>query len=634
MKRILDESKLIDVPLGRFDRFMQWLLRADPILPRVPKEDDVEIKNVIGYYLREVRNFPVAFTFTVLSVIVATVASVLAPYIFKEFVDAINGTAPQLSTLTHLVILFSLVGVAQWAGWRASYLLMGYIASHAIKHLRETAFTYLIHHSHRFFAGSFTGSLVQRVNRFAVSYDRLADRVIFDIIPTIIQIIAIGIVLYHIRPVIALIIFVWLALFVLWNWGFAMWKLKYDVSRAAADSRATATLADTITNQSTVELYHSHDREIARYHDQVSTQANLARFGWQSSAVIDGVQALFIIVAEFIVLYVGVILWSKGSLSVGSLILAQTYIIILSQRLWGFSRMIRDVYESFADAKEMVEIMLTPHEITEAEDSAPLRSVKGAIEYRNVSFSFNEKKVIEGLNLSIKPGERIAIVGLSGAGKSTLIKLLFRQYDPESGQVLIDGVDIKQASLRDLHDTLSLVPQDPILFHRTLMENIRYGRVNAADEEVYQAAAYAHADEFISRNALGYETLVGERGVRLSGGERQRVAIARAFVKDSPILVLDEATSSLDSQSEMLIQEALERLMKGRTTLVIAHRLSTIRKMDRIVVIDQGKVVEDGTHDDLIAKKSGIYARLWEIQQGGFVKDEEDEVKEAEDGLN
>jgi ABC-type multidrug transport system fused ATPase/permease subunit len=220
--------------------------------------------------------------------------------------------------------------------------------------------------------------------------------------------------------------------------------------------------------------------------------------------------------------------------------------------------------------------------------------------------------------LSIKAGERVAFVGPSGGGKSTLLKLLFRFYDVSSGKILIDGQDISAVTQDSLRDCLSLVPQDPILFHRPLIENIRYAKQDATDEEVLRAAKLAHAHEFVEKLSHGYQTMVGERGIKLSGGERQRIAIARAILKDAPILILDEATSSLDSESEMLIQDALNNLMKGRTTIVVAHRLSTIMAMDRIVVIKDGAIIEEGKHDELVKASSGTYQKLWEIQAGGF----------------
>jgi ATP-binding cassette subfamily B protein len=243
----------------------------------------------------------------------------------------------------------------------------------------------------------------------------------------------------------------------------------------------------------------------------------------------------------------------------------------------------------------------------------------GAVDFQNVGFHYNhDTKIFHGFNLKVRPGEKLALVGPSGGGKSTVIKLLFRFKDIQEGRILIDGQDICQVTQDSLRQAVALVPQDPILFHRSLMDNIRYGRPEATDEEVYAAAKAAHAHEFISKLPEGYKTFVGERGVKLSGGERQRVAIARAILKNAQILVLDEATSSLDSESEYYIQDALNNLMKNKTTIVIAHRLSTIREMDRIIVMEDGQVKEEGTHDELLSIDEGLYQRLWNRQVHGF----------------
>ncbi len=629
----MDETKLKIAKLTRFDHFMLRLLRVGELNVHEYPKGNFGVGSVAKLYWNELRNFPIAITISILGVSIGSVTAILTPYIFKQFLDLLNSAPmgiPLSQPLWYIFLLVS-VNIVGWLFWRASFITMAYIASNMLAKLRQGAFSYLIDHSHRFFSSSFTGSLVQRVNRFSGSYDRLADRIVFDIIPIIIQVTGILIVLAREQHIIAYIVIVWVVLFTAWNYGFARWKLRFDIGRAAQDSRTTAQLADSITNQQTIELYRSQNHERDLYRSATELQSRFSRFSWQSSSIIDGIQALFIITIEAIVLYTGVAFWKNGTFTIGTFVLVQSYIMMLTDRLWSFSRIIRDIYESFADAKEMAEIMFLPHEIQEKADADELINVEGEIEFRNVSFSFHGKPIVDKFDLRVSKGEKIALVGVSGAGKSTIVKLLFRQYDPGSGEILIDNKNIADLTLKSLRDVLSLVPQDPALFHRTLMENIRYGKQQATDEEVIAAARLAHCDEFIEKLSTKYDTLVGERGIRLSGGERQRVAIARAFLRNSPILVLDEATSSLDSQSEERIQDALMRLMEGKTTIIIAHRLSTIRRMDRIIVLENGGIIEDGTHDALI-KKGGRYATLWNIQQGGFLRDEPGEQEsESED---
>jgi len=291
----------------------------------------------------------------------------------------------------------------------------------------------------------------------------------------------------------------------------------------------------------------------------------------------------------------------------------------LAESLWSFGAIVRAYYESFADAEEMAVILSTPYEIMDKPTDI-LNNAKGEVVFESVTYVYenNNSKVLDNFSLTIPAGQKVAIVGSSGAGKTTFVRLLMRLFNLSLGKIKIDGVDISAISQENLREKIAFVPQDPILFHRTLLENIRYGRRDATDEEVLNAAHLAHCDDFIDALPKGYETYVGERGIKLSGGERQRVAIARAILKNAPILILDEATSSLDSHSESLIQDALSKLIQGKTTIVIAHRLSTIRQMDRIIVLDKGKIIEDGVHDELTNKTDGLYKKLWDLQAGGF----------------
>ena len=619
-----------DIPL--FDRVMFSILKVSPLPVQKKESTQVGIATVLRLYWQSLREHRFAVPLCVITAIFASMMGVLIPYIFKQFLDLLGSGQGvlQVDALHNIIAIFVAVSLLAWASWRTSYLATAYLAARMLAKLRQRAFAYLLEHSHQFFINTFAGSLVQKVNRFAQSYDRLADRVLFDIIPIIVQVVFILYILSLERPILALVIFIWAAVFVLWNYIFAKWKLKYDTSRAAQDSFSSARLADSVSNHQTIELYKSQRVEEKLYQEVTDLQSEYARFSWQSSNIVDGVQALMIIAVEAAVLYIGVDLWSQGLMSIGLFVLVQTYVLQLAERLWSLSRVVRDVYESFADAREMADIMVAPHGIQEKKNARNLEVKDGEIRFNDVVFSFHGRNVVDHLSLSIKKGQKIALVGVSGAGKSTLIKLLFRQYDPDGGQVEIDGQNIKDVTLTSLRGALSLVPQDPALFHRTLMENIRYGKQGATIEDAKHAAKLAHCDDFISGLPLGYETLVGERGVKLSGGERQRVAIARAFLRNSPILVLDEATSSLDSHSEERIQDSLMKLMEGKTTIIIAHRLSTIRRVDRILVMKDGKIVEDGSHDELLSKENGVYANLWNIQQGGFLKDEGEQDTEEQ----
>jgi ATP-binding cassette subfamily B protein len=375
-----------------------------------------------------------------------------------------------------------------------------------------------------------------------------------------------------------------------------------------------------VTNNTAVSFFTGHEHESVSFENVSDDQAKKTLFSWRLGDVTDAVQTLLIVLVEFFVFYYAIKYWKLGLVTIGTFVLAQTYIIGLSQQLWGLNRIIRSIYQSLADSKQMVEILLTDYEIKDLPDAKKLIIDKGEIVFKDVSFDFGQdNEVLSDLNITIKPGEKVAIIGPSGAGKTTFVRLIMRLYNLTKGRVSIDGQDISKVTQDSLRKNISFVPQDPILFHRTLMENIRYGRRSATDEEVKEAAHLAHCDEFIENLPLKYETFVGERGIKLSGGERQRVAIARAILKKAPILIFDEATSSLDSYSESLIQDALKNLMKDCTTIVIAHRLSTVKRMDRIISMDNGLIVEDGTHDELSNKDSGLYKKLWDLQVSGFM---------------
>ena len=486
-------------------------------------------------------------------------------------------------------------------------------------HLRTQSFDGLLRHSYQFFTNSFSGSLVRQTNRFVDAFGRLGEKFQWNIVPLFVTLIGVTIALSLRHALLGLVMAAWIVVFVGLNVWLSVWKLKYDARRAALDSKVTGALADAITNAVNVKLFSAYGHEHARYGEVVDQHRRITKWTWDLAEIATAVQTILMGVIEIGIMYVGVRLWQKGALTVGDFALLQAYLISVFDKLWEFGRTIRDIYEQLADASEMAVVLNTPYEVADARGGKKLKVEHGEIVFQNVEFRYHKtRRVLSDFTLTIIPGEKIALVGPSGAGKSTVTKLLLRFFDVTSGEILIDGQNIARVRMESLWENVGLVPQEPMLFHRTVMENIRYGRRDAKGEDVIRAAKLAHAHEFIKDLPHGYETYVGERGVKLSGGERQRVAIARAILKNAPILVLDEATSSLDSESESLIQDALKKLMKGKTTIVIAHRLSTIMQMDRIVVVENGRVVDMGTHEELL-KKEGIYHKLWSIQAGGFV---------------
>ncbi|MBI4437783.1 ABC transporter ATP-binding protein [Candidatus Uhrbacteria bacterium] len=556
----------------------------------------------------------------------ANAVEVFVPLLYKRFFDLLSGDVSSGAQAIGELLLGTIVLVAiahglEWVAWRIASLLTAWFQPRVMVDLERTSLAYLHEHSYRFFTNNFAGALVRKVTRLARAFEDFADQIQFHFVPLTFTLIGSLTVLATRSLALSGILFVWIVLFLFVNLLYARWKLTYDFKSAVADSETTGALSDSITNAVTVKLFTGRLFEMDLFSAVTEVMRKAQMLTWRLGEYMDAFQSAFMFVIEFVLMYVAVKLWQQGLLTIGDFALIQGALLGIFFKIWDFGRAIRHLFTALADADEMVKILKLPLEVMDTRRAKELRVSQARIEFRDVTFSFNKtRRVLNRLQLVIRPKEKVALVGPSGAGKSTVTKLLFRFFDLEDGAILVDGQDIAKVTQESLRAAIALVPQEPILFHRSILDNIRYGRRDATDEEVFEAARKAHAHEFILELPQQYETFVGERGVKLSGGERQRVAIARAILKDAPILVLDEATSSLDSESESLIQEALEELMRNKTTIVIAHRLSTIMKMDRIAVIQKGKVVDTGTHAELLKKSGGMYKKLWEIQAGGFNK--------------
>ena len=559
----------------------------------------------------------------VASTVAVTIFEIIVPLFYRNLFNALaSGKSVDIIARECVAILIwiTVLYLAQWSFRRVSAFSANYFEARIIADLSNYCFEYLHRHSFSYFNNNFVGSLVKRVKWFTGAFETVTDRLLWDIIPLIITAIAITIILGMANVWLAVGIIIWMIVFITINLLLARYKIRYDIKRNQAESANTGLLADTITNNANVKLFNGYHREVNDYAKSNEKVRYWRLFTWNLGSFFDAVQGFLATALEVGVFYFAIRLWQQGVLTIGDFAMIQAYLIRIFEQIWSFGNVIRRLYESLSDAEEMTVILETPHEINDIPKAKALKVKNGQIEFKDVVFNYHEtRRVIDHLDLAIKPGEKVAFIGPSGAGKTTVAKLLLRMHDLTAGHIFIDDQNIAQVTQESLWQNVSLVPQDPILFHRTLKDNIRYGRPSATDEEVVLAAKKAHCHEFISRMELGYDTYVGERGIKLSGGERQRVAIARAILRNAPILVLDEATSSLDSESEHLIQEALAELMKGKTVLVIAHRLSTIRNADRIIVIDNGQIAEEGSHDELANKRGGIYKRLWHFQAGGFV---------------
>jgi len=574
-------------------------------------------------YWQHLRRYRLLLSVAFTGIILSTIADLILPQFYKELVDDLTSVPHnQLHILLNVLILIGAIKICSTVFYRIGHFTQNFFIARVMSDLLNTCFRYLHGHSYGFFNNAFTGSLVRKATRYSRSFEDIIDQVLWQIIPSSILLVSVIIILGHKSWLLGFGVLGWALVYICINVWFVRYKLKFDVVRVASDTAVSGHLADTLTNHLNLKLFSGMQSETGRFEDLTDNLFTNQRRVWDMDAISQGLQSLFMIVLEVGALAIALHLWQQGNFSAGDFILLQTYILAISFHLWGVGRYLHTIYEELADAREMTEILQTHHEIRDSSDATDLVVTKGGIHFDKMTFSYTSQQTIfQDFNLTIQPGERVALVGSSGSGKSTLMKLLLRFMDITSGKITLAGQEISQITQQSLRDYVALVPQEPSLFHRSIIENIRYAKPEASDEEVIAAAKSAHCHDFIRQFPEGYDTLVGERGVKLSGGERQRIAIARAILKDAPILVLDEATSSLDSHSEQLIQDALKNLMQGKTTIVIAHRLSTIMQMDTIYVLSHGKIIEHGSHEKLLEMKDGAYRKLWSIQAGGFIEE-------------
>lgn len=578
---------------------------------------------VLRSYAQALRPYKGLVALLFLTGLIAELATLIAPLFLKQLIDLLAAGPESIAArvLFGLLGFFALALFIRWVSTNAQGVVSSYLDSRVMTNLENHAFAYLLGHSHNFFISNFAGSLTRRVSRYARSFEQIFDAIIFNFFSTLIFAVGAIAVLFNRSVVLGFALLIWTILFLLLQVALIRRYQPIRIARAEEDTRVTGVLSDAISNQTTVMQFSARPYEEQLFNTATEKWRKATLRSWLTDTWVNGALGLLIIFVQIGLLGGVLYFWLQGVVTVGDFLLVQVYAISLVDRLWGIGRIVRHIYDAFADAFEMVELLEKPHEVQNVPNAIPLEVSKGSIVFNQVNFGFTDQGVLNDFSLTVAPGEKVALVGHSGAGKSTITKLLLRFYDVSSGRIEIDGQDISHVTQESLRASIAFVPQEPILFHRSLMDNIRYGRLGATDEEVIEAAKKARCHEFISAFPLGYETHVGERGVKLSGGERQRVAIARAILKNAPILILDEATSSLDSESEALIQEALDILMEGKTVVVIAHRLSTIMHMDRIVVIEEGKIAAEGTHTELLDKKGSLYHKLWSIQAGSFIAD-------------
>lgn len=586
------------------------------------KEKKTDYKRVFQFALTTYRQFPWLAIGSLLTRLCATISVLVPPIFYKEIIDILSsstGITNELSLNAIGVLMIILwIKIASFIVYRLYDFWAIALEMNIQEWINNFFLQKLQYHSYKFFSENMSWSLISKFRKGVSAFEKLSDIFSWQILPFITNVTIILIIIGVQNIWISIWIFIVILIFTRLQYVLYKYIHPYQEKANALDSEQGGLLSDLIINNHTIKLFASEKKEERKYAKLNYDTAHARKIQYHKSIWIWGSSAAIWIILEIGIMYLAIRMWWNGTISLGMIVLLQTYILRLIDFLWGIGQTLRHTFIAISEASEILEIIDTPHEIQD-KSSKKLKLQHGAISFNNVNFSYGENEIFHDLNFHIKPGERVALVGESGSGKTTITKLLFRLYDTQKGEILIDDQNIAEVTQESLRSSMSMIPQDPILFHRSIRENIAYGKPNASDEEIIAAAKMARCHEFISHLKDGYETLVGERGIKLSWGERQRVAIARAILENKQIIVMDEATSALDSESEFLIQEAIEELMQNKTLLIIAHRLSTIMKMDKIIVMDQGKIAEKGSHKELLAKDNGIYKKLRNIQSGGFI---------------
>ncbi|MBQ8991849.1 ABC transporter ATP-binding protein [Candidatus Saccharibacteria bacterium] len=581
-------------------------------------------RRTMHYYWRSTKKCKLLFVGALITTPLVFVLRLVSPLILATMLEKLTlglGTEAliaELLPLGGLLLAFEFIRnfilgpLRLWCVWEMEIRVM--------YDLYSIGFDVISAQSMQFHSDRFSGSLVSQLGNFVGAYERLADEFFWNIFPTVLDIAIIMIIMFPRAPLFAVAILVLMTVFLFIA---AFWSKKLAAinrAEASAGNKRTGQLSDSIGNIASVKSYA---REPFERHRFLTYQKEVYRTSHRSLVMNTYRNYSFDVLYLLIdALVVALMIYGQSffGLTLATLILVVNYTTTITGDMWDIHSIFKTMNRIFGDAHEMTLNLDLEDDVVDLPGATKLEVSRAAIDFDDITFKHSDAKVpvFSDFSLEVKPGERIGLVGVSGSGKTTLTKLLLRFADVNQGKITIDGQDIKHVTQASLRKNIAYVPQETALFHRSISDNIAYGKPDATAEEIKRAAKLANADEFIKDLPSGYDTLVGERGIKLSGGQRQRIAIARAILKDAPILVLDEATSALDSESEALIQGALKELIKDRTSIVIAHRLSTVMDLDRIVVLENGKIVETGTHAELL-KKGGAYARLWSRQSGAFL---------------
>ncbi|MGV6810131.1 MAG: ABC transporter ATP-binding protein [bacterium] len=561
-----------------------------------------------------------AFFLVLISLISVTALDTLVPIFYKGIANTLSQSFSDenyqqlISYFTYIALCYLCI----WLLWRVVEFGIIPLEAGGMRELDKYCFRIIAQQKYGYFENSFSGGLIKKAGRFVSAYEGIIDWLLFHFLQNIVAITVAFIIFYQSQTDFALYFLIWVVIFLSWSIGFSIWKLRFDKAVAEWNSNLGSVYSDAISHIFTVKSFVLEKSEQAIIDQTADTTFQKRKVAWILMFVSFAVQGALSMGLELVLIYLMIQKWEAGTFNVGEFVLFQSVLILLIHRLWDFGRYFRNFFNAIADATEMADIFAS-QEIEADHPQAEAHPItKGNIEYRQIDFSYiNKQPLFKQFSLTIQAGEKVALVGASGSGKTSLTKLLFRFTEPQQGAVYFDGIDAKNFTLASLRQQISLVPQQPELFHRSIKENILLGKA-LSTEQLKEVMQQAQCLDFVEALPKHWDTLVGERGVKLSGGEKQRIAIARAFLEDAPIVVLDEATSALDSMTEKHIQQAIFKLIEHKTAIVIAHRLSTILQMDRIIVLDQGRIIEQGQHHELLEKK-GLYYQMWQHQSGEFL---------------
>lgn len=590
------------------------------------KEADSAINLLLRHYWKQIKLEPVIAGLGLIlpgigMILIAYTPPLIVARLLSEFSSS-NNQFELADSIPYVLAFFSVWAVGELL-WRIAIHFLIIFEVNSARRLHQNAMHYLLAKDQSFFNDNFAGSLTKKTMAYAQRFEGVIDTLSFSIISNLIPLVFITYVLWQFSPWLAVALYVLLGSGIAIIVPFIRRRQKLVAAREDANNELSGYVADAITNMSVIHTFAHESNEVKRHRSHVNDYMSKAKksYDYQNLRV-DLITSPVYILTNTAGLIIALIVGQTNAANIETVFVTFSYYASFTQVLWQFNRIYRNLETQITDASKFTELLLDDPKIIDPAQPEPIHFQRGGIEFKNVTFDYPEgdmkDPLLKDFNLRIKPGEKVGLVGHSGGGKTTLTKLILRFMDIRDGQILIDGQDIRNVTQSGLRSRISYVPQEPLLFHRSLSDNISYGNPAASQREIEAISKQANAHDFISGLEHGYDTLVGERGVKLSGGQRQRIAIARAMLKNAPILLLDEATSALDSESEVHIQEALWRLMEGRTAIVIAHRLSTIQKMDRIIVLEDGSIAEEGSHKELI-RKDGVYARLWSHQSGGFM---------------